>query len=240
MKFSSFTAGFILVLGLSSCYGDYYQEQENLLDGLFVKYNGQIKPQHKVNVSISLYMRAFFELNLNKGFLDSQVTFRQRWNDERLAFSNKAEYSDVEFLTVNSEYFKHLWTPDTFFRNEIDSHTFENMSPNFYARIFPNGDVLYSIRLNLKTTCNPMWKQDFNIVKCPMQIASYGWQTKDIEYSWLSDNPILINREGIFMANFMPDPEMFTTSTNQIPTSTGSYNAATVNFVFKPVVNPNA
>jgi len=238
MKFSSYTVGFLLVFGLSSGYADYYQEQENLLETLFSGYNGQIKPQHKVNVSLSLYMRAFFEVNLSKGFMDSQVTFRQRWNDERLVFSNKPEFSDVEYITVNSEYFKNLWTPDTFFRNEIDSHTFENMSPNFYARVFPNGDVLFSSRLNLKTTCNAMWNQDTNIVNCPIQIASYGWQSKDIEYSWMTDNPLQINKEGAFFSNFLLESEKYSTSTKEIKTSTGVYNSANVNFVFKHIINP--
>jgi len=240
MKFSSYTVGFLLVFGISSSYAeaDYYRQQEDLLARVFYGYNGQIKPQNKVNVSLSLYMRAFFEVNLSKGFMDSQVTFRQRWNDERLVFSNKPEFSDVEYITVNSEYFKNLWTPDTFFRNEIDSHTFENMSPNFYTRVFPNGDVLYSSRLNLKTTCNAMWNQDTNIVNCPIQIASYGWQSKDIEYSWMTDSPLYINKEGAFFSNFLLETEKYSTSTKEIKTSTGVYNSANVNFVFKHIINP--
>lgn len=238
MKFSSYSIGVLLCLGVSCCYGDYYAEQESLLDELFAKYNGQIKPQHKVNVSLSLYMRAFFEVNLHKGYMDSQVTFRQTWNDERLVFVNKPAFSDVEFITINQEYFKHMWTPDTFFRNEIDSHSFENMSPNFYVRIFPNGDVLYSRRLNLKTTCNPMWNQDNNIVKCPIEIASYGWTTKDIEYSWKSENPLTVNKEGTFVTNFEADQDMFKTSTREIKTTTGVYNSAAATFVFKHVINP--
>ena len=83
---------------------------------------------------------------------------RQRWNDERLAYNNKPQYSDVEYLTLSHEQFKNIWVPDTFFRNEIESHAFENMAPNFYVRIFPNGDVQYSRRLALKTTCSPNWQ----------------------------------------------------------------------------------
>jgi hypothetical protein len=238
MKAYSLSIGIVLFLGISSCYGDYYETQEALLDELFEHYNANIKPSHKVNVSLDLYMRAFFEVNLIKGFMDSQITFRQRWNDERLAFNNKPHFSDIQSLTISPDYLKKMWTPDTFFRNEIESHAFDNMSPNFYVRISPNGDVLFSRRLNLKTTCMPMWNQDSNIVKCPIEIASYGWQTKDIEYSWKDDSPLQVNKEGTFVANFKSEPEMFKTSTREITTSTGVYNSASATFVFKHVINP--
>ena len=37
--------------------------------------------------------------------------------------------------------------PDTFFRNEKEGKFHNIIQPNLYVRIFPNGDVLYSIRV---------------------------------------------------------------------------------------------
>ena len=50
--------------------------------------------------SYQLYRRDI-EDNYNSGYMDSQVTFRQKWNDERLAYSNSAQFSDIEFLTIS-------------------------------------------------------------------------------------------------------------------------------------------
>ena len=36
--------------------------------------------------------------------------------------------------------------PDTFFRNEKEAKFHDIIQPNLYVRVFPNGDVLYSIR----------------------------------------------------------------------------------------------
>jgi hypothetical protein len=36
--------------------------------------------------------------------------------------------------------------PDTFFRNEKEARKHEIIVPNVYVRIFPNGEILYSIR----------------------------------------------------------------------------------------------
>lgn len=40
-----------------------------------------------------------------------------------------------------------VWMPDTFFRNEKQGHFHSILVNNVYVRVFPNGDVLYSIRL---------------------------------------------------------------------------------------------
>ncbi len=37
--------------------------------------------------------------------------------------------------------------PDTFFRNEKEARKHEIIVPNVYVRIFPDGEILYSIRL---------------------------------------------------------------------------------------------
>ena len=39
--------------------------------------------------------------------------------------------------------------PDTFFRNEKDGKFHDIIQPNLYVRVFPDGDILYSIRLQL-------------------------------------------------------------------------------------------
>ena len=40
-----------------------------------------------------------------------------------------------------------VWMPDTFFRNEKEGRFHNILVPNVYIRIFPDGYVLYSIRL---------------------------------------------------------------------------------------------
>ena len=46
--------------------------------------------------------------------------------------------------------------PDTFFRNEKEGAFHDVILPNLYIRIFPNGDVLYSIR---SARANPLQGQ---------------------------------------------------------------------------------
>ncbi|CAG2162727.1 unnamed protein product [Oppiella nova] len=42
-----------------------------------------------------------------------------------------------------------IWKPDLFFSNEKEGHFHEIIMPNVLLRIYPNGNVLYSIRISL-------------------------------------------------------------------------------------------
>ena len=55
------------------------------------------------------------------------------------SFSGKLNY-----LTLTDP--SKVWMPDTFFRNEKEAKKHEIIVPNVYVRIYPNGDILYSIR----------------------------------------------------------------------------------------------
>ena len=48
-----------------------------------------------------------------------------------------------------------VWMPDSFFRNEKNGKFHNIIQPNLYVRIYPNGDVLYSIRVSVDvgTSC---------------------------------------------------------------------------------------
>ena len=46
-----------------------------------------------------------------------------------------------------------IWKPDLFFNNEKDGHFHNIIMPNVLLRIFPNGNVLYSIRISLTLFC---------------------------------------------------------------------------------------
>lgn len=48
------------------------------------------------------------------------------------------------YLTLTDP--KKVWMPDTFFRNEKVGHFHAILVNNAYVRVFPDGDVLYSIR----------------------------------------------------------------------------------------------
>ena len=81
--------------------------------------------------------------------------------------------------------------PDTFFRNEKEAQFHEIIQPNLYIRVFPNGDILYSIRVSLTLNC-PMTLELFPLDTqiCFLHVASYGFTTHDVLYVWKRPEPV--------------------------------------------------
>ena len=114
---------------------------------------------------MNIFVRGFSEINDVKMEYKFQITLRQKWNDERLQFKQKLGYNSqgmklfvgdiwMRYPSFYSDKIRYLtlidaskvWMPDTFFRNEKIGSFHNILAPNMYVRIFPNGDVLYSIR----------------------------------------------------------------------------------------------
>lgn len=66
-----------------------------------------------------------------------------------------------------------IWKPDLFFKNEKKGHLHNIIMPNVLLRIFPNGNVLYSIRISLVLFC-PMHLKYYPLDQqtCFIQMAS--------------------------------------------------------------------
>ncbi len=95
----------------------------------------------------------------------------------------------IRYLTMTDS--SKVWMPDTFFRNEKIGRFHNILQANLYVRVFPNGDVLYSIRVSLTCACS-MHLQLFPLDKqtCNLDVASYGWTMNDLIYRWKENNPV--------------------------------------------------
>ena len=158
-----------------------------------------------------------------------QVTFRQQWRDSRLAFDDQR--GAINFLTLATGE-KQVWTPDTFIRNELEAKVHNALTPNEYVRVFPNGDVLHSVRLTLKTTCRPDADATYGLV-CPIQIASYAWTMADLEYVWKEVAPMQIVNDGMLATGF--DMTQHNSMYCNVKTATGEYSCLNAEFKFAPV-----
>lgn len=77
----------------------------------------------------------------------------------------------IRFLTLTDP--SKIWKPDLFFSNEKEGHFHDIIMPNVLLRIYPNGEVLYSIRLSLVLAC-PMDLKYYPLDKqtCEIRMAS--------------------------------------------------------------------
>jgi len=135
-------------------------------------------------VFVNVFVRSFSSIDDVKMEYSFQVTLRQQWNDKRLRFKEKlpglgVQDGKIKYLTMTDA--SKVWMPDTFFRNEKIGRFHTILTPNLYVRVFPNGDVLYSIRVSLICSCGMYLALfPFDEQTCNLDVASYGWTADDL------------------------------------------------------------
>ncbi|XP_071525784.1 glutamate-gated chloride channel-like isoform X4 [Panulirus ornatus] len=156
-----------------------------------------------------------------------QITFREQWNDHRLTFDNMQ--GRIQYLTLTET--DMVWMPDLFFKNEKEGHFHKIILPNLYIRIYPNGGVLYSIRISLTLSC-PMDLKLFPLDRqqCQLLMASYGWTTEDLVFLWKDVDPVQVTK-NLHLPRFTL--EKFITDYCNSKTNTGEYSCLRVDLVFK-------
>ncbi|KAG8011032.1 Gamma-aminobutyric acid receptor subunit rho-2, partial [Nibea albiflora] len=75
---------------------------------------------------------------------------RHYWKDERLAFPSTTNKS----MTFDGRLVKKIWVPDVFFVHSKRSFIHDTTTDNIMLRVFPDGHVLYSLRVTVTAACN--------------------------------------------------------------------------------------
>jgi len=186
------------------------------------------EPDGPTTVLVNLFVRSFEKIDDVKMEFSVQITFRQQWNDNRLSFNNIG--GKIKYLTLTER--NKVWMPDTFFRNEKDAKFHDIIQPNLYVRVFPNGDVLYSIRVSLTLAC-PMDLKLFPLdtQTCHLTIASYGWTANDLIYTWKHPNPVQLATNLFLPGGF--ELARYADSKCDVETATGLYSCLSVDMMFK-------
>ncbi|RWS30047.1 glutamate-gated chloride channel 1 protein-like protein [Leptotrombidium deliense] len=172
-------------------------------------------------VSIAL----FYTLNASCEYA-TQITFREEWRDSRLVYDDKG--GQIKFLTLTDP--EKIWKPDLFFSNEKTGHTHDIIMPNMLLRIYPNGDVLFSIRISLVLFC-PMHLKYFplDMQTCIIKMAN-GYTTEDLVFLWKAGDPVQITKKlNLPRFTLMKYLTKYCTSR----TNTGEYSCLEVDLIFK-------
>ncbi|KAG8178491.1 hypothetical protein JTE90_023420, partial [Oedothorax gibbosus] len=178
-------------------------------------------------VRVNIYIRSISEIDDVRMEYSVQLTFREQWRDERLQFDDMG--GQVRYLTLTDP--EKIWKPDLFFSNEKEGHFHNIIMPNVLLRIYPNGDVLYSIRISLVLSC-PMDLKFYPLDKqtCSIVMASYGYTTEDLVFLWKEGDPVQVTK-NLHLPRFTL--ERFFTDYCTSRTNTGEYSCLKVDLLFK-------
>jgi len=218
---------------------NYRFEEKKILDSVLGPevYDRRIRPSglnstdSATLVHVNIFVRSFSSIDDVKMEYSFQITLRQQWNDGRLSYKNRifGMEDKIRYLTMTDS--TKVWMPDTFFRNEKVGRFHNILQPNLYVRVFPDGDVLYSIRVSLTCACSmhlalfPLDKQT-----CNLDVASYGWTANDLIYKWKSQSPVQMVANLSLPGGFKMDG--FDNEICDVATATGTYSCLRVVLTF--------
>ncbi|XP_071043637.1 gamma-aminobutyric acid receptor alpha-like [Parasteatoda tepidariorum] len=180
-------------IGSSSVFAEVSSTQNisDLLDSLLDGYDYHLRPGvggPATQVLIDIEVRSMGPVSEVDMSYSMDCYFRQSWVDRRLAYT-----SSMPTLALSISMLERIWRPDTYFYNGKNSYLHTITTPNKFVRLYKDGRVLYSSRLTIRASC-PMKLENFpmDVQRCPLQIGSFGYSDRDIQYKWNPARSVVI------------------------------------------------
>uniref|UniRef100_A0A3P9P932 Gamma-aminobutyric acid type A receptor subunit rho2a n=1 Tax=Poecilia reticulata TaxID=8081 RepID=A0A3P9P932_POERE len=143
---------------------------------------------------------------------------RHYWKDERLSFSSSTNKS----MTFDGRLVKKIWVPDVFFVHSKRSFIHDTTTDNIMLRVFPDGHVLYSLRVTVTAACNMDFSRfPLDSQTCSLELESYAYTDEDLMLYWKSGDESLSTDDRISLSQFLIQ-KFHTTSRLAFYSSTGT------------------
>ncbi|XP_053566514.1 gamma-aminobutyric acid receptor subunit rho-2-like isoform X2 [Bombina bombina] len=154
---------------------------------------------------------------------------RHYWKDERLSFPSSTNKS----MTFDSRLVKKIWVPDVFFVHSKRSFIHDTTTDNIMLRVYPDGHVLYSMRITVTAMCNMDFSRfPLDTQTCSLELESYAYTDEDLMLYWKKGNESLKTDEKISLSQFLIQ-KFHTTSRLAFYSSTGWYNRLYISFTLR-------
>ncbi|KAG5266025.1 hypothetical protein AALO_G00248990 [Alosa alosa] len=154
---------------------------------------------------------------------------RHYWKDERLSFPSTNNQS----LTFDSRLVKKIWVPDMFFVHSKRSFIHDTTTDNVMLRVYPDGNVLYSLRVTVTAMCNmDLSRFPLDTQTCSLEIESYAYTDDDLMLYWKKGNDSLNTDDRISLSQFLIQ-KFHTTTKLAFYSSTGWYNRLYIHFTLR-------
>lgn len=121
----------------------------------------------------------------------ADIFFAQTWKDFRLRLP---ENMTSEYRLLEVDWLKHMWRPDSFFKN-AKSVTFQSMTiPNHYVWLYKDKTILYMVKLTLKLSCAMNFLiYPHDTQECKLQMESLSHTTDDLIFQWDPEVPLVVD-----------------------------------------------
>ncbi|XP_073671468.1 gamma-aminobutyric acid type A receptor subunit zeta isoform X1 [Paramisgurnus dabryanus] len=192
-------------------------------------YNKYLRPffgNGPVTVGMSLDIASIDTISEINMDYTATIFLRQRWTDERLCFDGNKS------LSLDGRLVELLWVPDTFIVDSKKSFLHDITVENRLIRIFPNGTVLYALRITTTVACNmDLTKYPMDRQTCTLQLESWGYNVKDVVFHWTRGNQSVSGLDNLQLAQYTLEDHY--TSESEAVYETGNYPKLIFHFKLK-------
>ncbi|XP_076831334.1 gamma-aminobutyric acid receptor subunit pi isoform X2 [Brachyhypopomus gauderio] len=192
-------------------------------------YNKYLRPffdNGPVTVGMSLDIASIDTISEINMDYTATIFLRQRWTDERLVFQGNKS------LSLDGRLVELLWVPDTFIVDSKKSFLHDITVENRLIRIFPNGTVLYALRITTTVACNmDLTKYPMDKQTCTLQLESWGYNVNDVMFYWTRGNESVSGLDTLRLAQYTVEDHY--TSVSEAMYETGNYPKLVFHFELK-------
>ncbi|OXB75467.1 UNVERIFIED_CONTAM: hypothetical protein H355_016528 [Colinus virginianus] len=119
-----------------------------------------------------------------------------------------------------------LWVPDTFIVDSKKSFLHDITVENRLIRIYPNGTVLYAIRITTTVACSmDLTKYPMDKQTCTLQLESWGYNINDVMFYWTRGNDSVRGLDTLQLAQYTVEDHF--TSVSEAVYETGKNSLVT-------------
>ena len=179
---------YICLLALFNLINSGYSNKADLQNHIYSNYL-PIIPDNGINLSLSLAIRAFNNIDQIDGSINMNIWLRYNWNSD--IYWNPSDYNNISSINLNTnpDSNQFIWTPDIYLYNTAE----KPMSELDYtkANVYSDGSIFWSRPGLIKSTCV------FNLTyfpydqqTCKLKFGSWVYDESDIYLNVLSNNSI--------------------------------------------------
>ncbi|KAM8924780.1 gamma-aminobutyric acid receptor subunit pi-like [Pelodytes ibericus] len=192
-------------------------------------YNKYLRPffdNGPVTVGMSLDIASIDTISEINMDYTATIFLRQRWTDERLCFQGNKS------LSLDGRLVELLWVPDTFIVDSKKSFLHDITVENRLIRIYPNGTVLYALRITTTVACSmDLTKYPMDKQTCTLQLESWGYNINDVMFYWTRGNDSVRGLNTLRLAQYTVEDHY--TSVSEAVYETGRYPKLVFHFDLK-------
>lgn len=146
-------------------------------------YNKNKIPGDGVEIEVEVWVQEITAISDITSDVHLDIYLSELWLDPAL---NYEKFNPCkQNLSLNYEFLRRIWTPNTCFVNSKFAHIHDSPFRNIFFMLYPNGTVWVNYRMRLIGPCLlDLTSFPFDSFKCHLTYESFNYNTDEVRMKW--------------------------------------------------------